>query len=161
MPDQKVDNEPIPDDPASPDVLQTEELPSTDDLESPLYLYDLNLLVISITQLYAQIFDKVQFERMKRRENLIRASNWIDLFIAAERNKHIYKEVMDVMGEMGLDEGDLTNLQRIRKIRNNLCHPRISIEKTISILERRWKVHPCYDSLHKCLKHLRETINRK
>ena len=120
------------------------------------HLYDLNLFVISITQLYSLVYDTVQGARMRKRQPLGPFMNWVDLFSVMEKKKSIREEVVDALESLGFEEQDLFVLQKIRRTRNSLCHPKVSIEKTASILNKRWQTHPAYASMNKAFTFLKK-----
>ena len=131
------------------------ETPNNEELESNMFLSDLNMLVVMITQLYSSIFDAVQLRRMHARKNLLSARSWVELFISMERNKDTRKEVLSVMETFNLNEEDLKKLQKIRRVRNELCHPKTTLNEIDDLLEKNWKEHEAFMSLKRVVATLR------
>jgi dTDP-4-amino-4,6-dideoxygalactose transaminase len=123
-------------------------------LESNLFLGHLNQFVSQITNLYSLVFDKVQFKRMKERKNLIPVRSWIELFIRMERDKDTRNEVIQCLNECGLDENDLKCLQKLRRVRNDLCHPRTNLQVAEEMLGD-FKNHSCCPSITKAITFLK------
>lgn len=120
-------------------------------IESPFFLYDLNLLTIFITSFYSIVYSelKTKFPDSK-------FQNWVSAFcLASEHSRSgddsLRDEIIKIMKRFGLDESDWDSLQEIRKKRNEMCHPRIGINRVLSILNQRWKKHPSFSSLKKML----------
>jgi uncharacterized protein YutE (UPF0331/DUF86 family) len=143
------------------DSSEEDQSEDKEDLESPLFLYDLNLFVIGITQIYSSVFDEFRLRRMKKRLPLLPIQSWIDLFVLSEKRDSVKSEVIDILEKMGLSEDDLVFLQRIRRVRNQLCHPRVSIEKTRTILNKRWRKHEAFDSLTRAFDFLGRVVNER
>ena len=128
-------------------------------LESTRFLAELNQFTTQITNFYSIIFDKVQFKRMKRRQNLLPARTWIEMFISMERNCSVRKEVLEVLQSFGLDENDLLNLQSLRRVRNELCHPTSNVDAAME-MSKDFKAHPCFSALTKTLNFLKQRESR-
>ena len=125
-------------------------------IENPFYLYDLNLLTIFITSFYSLVY-----YRLKEKFPDSKFQNWVSAFcLASEHSRSgddsLKDEILKIMDEFGVCEDDWGNLQTIRKMRNELCHPRVGINRVQSILNQRWKKHPSFASLRKMLKVVRE-----
>ena len=116
-------------------------------------------MVVAITQLYSHVFDSIQFERMKARKNLLSARSWVDVFVRMERDKSIRDEVIKCLNKFSLTEKDLRLLQRIRRVRNELCHPKVRLEDVRNIINASWKGHPAYKALSQICTVLRNPYN--
>jgi hypothetical protein len=124
-------------------------------IENPFFLYDLNLLTIFITSFYSIVYSK-----LKERYPSSKFQNWVSAFcLASELSRNgddsLKREILSIMNELGISQQEWINLQVIRKLRNELCHPKVGINRVISILNQRWKSHSSYTSLRKMLKIVR------
>ena len=122
--------------------------------------HDLNVITPFISQYYNDVFRAV-----KQEKPVLYARNWPELFSTASAEDVLFDEyeidskpvtdavlrAMDTMG--GLNEVDWQNLQKVRKCRNALGHPRGTLTMFREIVDRRWQHHP---SLVKLSQYLQE-----
>ena len=122
---------------------------------APFYLYDLNLLVIFITSFYSIVYN-----RLKSKFPDSKFASWVSAFCLASEHSRagdhsLRDEIVKIMAEYGISQDDWENLQTIRKLRNELCHPRVGINRVFSILNQRWRTHPSFESLRQMLRVVR------
>lgn len=125
---------------------------SNDQTDKYYRIFDLNKIVVVITNFYSMLYDSLQLKRMNQRQSLFNGFSWIDLLSESETNQSLRKELVEILAAYDLDEDCLEQLQNIRRERNRLCHPKIEIEEVNSILDSRWQDSNEYAILKKILK---------
>ena len=114
-------------------------------------VHDLNTFVILITRYYSYVF-----ERLRRRYPRTKLNSWVESFVMSSElegkgDLSLKRAIEEIMLEEGITNQDWVQLQHVRRIRNNLCHPSANVAKAQRALEERWNEHPSYGALKKML----------
>ena len=138
------------------DTKEVEQFETFEIDTHPFLIYDLNLLVLFITSFYSIIYAE-----LKKKFPHSKFTSWVSAFcLAAEHERNgdtsLKNEILKIMESHGVTVDDWETLQEIRNTRNALCHPRVGVNRAISILNQRWKRHHSFQSLRKMLKIVRD-----
>lgn len=129
------------------------------------YNRDLHLLAPCVTSYYTMVFRSMR-SNYHRRGLPFRYSSWVDLFTAAtnetmrfdsfdDDQKRLTNDIAQVMHNMGgVTMEHWAELQELRRIRNELSHPRLDDARVHRTIQARWMRH----SAGEALKHITDYL---
>jgi hypothetical protein len=129
------------------------------------YVRDLHLLAPCVTSYYTMVFRNVRAD-YRRRGQSFPYSSWVDLFTAATNEttrfdrfegdeKQLTNNMARVMSAMGgVTMEQWAELQELRRIRNEMSHPRINDTEVNRVIRERWTRHSAGDALRNIVNYL-------
>ena len=105
---------------------------------------DLNVITSYTTSLFDIIYENCSCDKMEY-------PNWITLFSKANNDQKCKGCIRNAIVELDLTFDDLRALQRLRRWRNTLAHPRVPLSVAKLIVYSRWRLFPEFVSLKKML----------